>query len=201
MLAATVHVGNDRLRIGNQRRRYQFAGKTERLLANNFWECGVSFYFDATSFVHKTNHFDQARATKTMAWRKKGEGLALNCASKGKKAGVEGKTAHCFVPIACGEGVIACDQFFERLTPEKFADYVREQFPQIFSKSANAVGKYFLQDDDPVQNMYSAAAKRAFWEVDAMMFSMLARSPDLNPIENLFHLVSRQLEKTLWTWR
>ena len=59
-----------------------------------------------------------------------------------------------------GEGMIACDQFFECLTGEKFADYVREQFPQIFSKSANAIGKYFLQDGDPVQN--SAAAKRAF---------------------------------------
>ena len=175
------------------RRRYQFACKIKRLLPSNFWERGVSFYFDATSFVHKTNPFDQARATKTMAWRKKGEGLALNCTSKGKKAGVEGKTAHFFVSIAYGEGVIACDQFFERLTGEKFADYVREQFPQIFSKSANSVGKYFLQDGDPVQN--SAAAKRAFREVDAMMFSIPARSPDLNPIENLFHLVSRQLEK------
>ena len=28
-----------------------------------------------------------------------------------------------------------------------------------------------------------------------MMFSIPAHSPDLNPIENLFHLVSRQLEK------
>jgi hypothetical protein len=27
------------------------------------------------------------------------------------------------------------------------------------------------------------------------MFSIPARSPDLNPIENLFHLVSRQLTK------
>ena len=28
-----------------------------------------------------------------------------------------------------------------------------------------------------------------------MMFSILARSPDLNPIEILFYFVSRQLEK------
>ena len=27
-----------------------------------------------------------------------------------------------------------------------------------------------------------------------MMFAIPARSPDLNPIENLFHLVSKQLE-------
>ena len=164
--------------------RYQFACKIKRLLPAKFWKSGVSFYFDATSFVHKTNPFDQAQATKTMAWRKRGKGLALNCTSKGKKAGVEGKTAHLFVSMAYNKGVIACDQFFEHLTGQKFADYVREDFPQIFSKRANSIGKHFLRDGDPVQN--SAAAKRAL---------ILGRSPDLNTIENLFHLVSRQLEK------
>lgn len=98
------------------KRRCRFAQKIRRLLVDNFWESGISFYFDATSFVHKTNPFDQARATKSMAWRKRGEGLALNCTSKGKKAGVEGKTAHFFVSIAYGKGVIACDQYFQRLT-------------------------------------------------------------------------------------
>ena len=80
-------------------RRYQFARKTNKLTPRNLWENGISFYIDATSFVHKTNPFDQARCTKSMAWRKKGEGLALNCTSKGKKAGVEGKTAHFIVSI------------------------------------------------------------------------------------------------------
>ena len=54
-------------------RRYQFACKIKRLLPAKFWESGVSFYIDATSFVHKTNPFDQARATKTKAWIKRGE--------------------------------------------------------------------------------------------------------------------------------
>lgn len=58
-------------------RQYQFACKTKRLLPSNFWESGVSFYFDATSFVHKINSFDQAQATKTMAWRKKVRALLL----------------------------------------------------------------------------------------------------------------------------
>ena len=51
----------------------------------------------------------------------------------------------------------------------------------------------FLQDGDPVQN--SALAKRAFKYVGALVFSIPPRSPDLNPIENLFHFVSKQLEK------
>ena len=113
-------------------RRNRFAHKIRKLLPHNFWESGISFYLDGTSFVHKTNPFDQARATKSMAWRKRGEGLSLNCTSKGKKAGmegkkagVEGKTAHFLVSIAYGKGVIACDQYFERLTGERFSEYVR----------------------------------------------------------------------------
>ena len=128
-----------------------------------------------------------------LAWRKRGEGLALPCTSKGKKAGVEGRTAHFFVSIAYNKGVIACDQYFQRMNGESFSEYVRLNFPQIFAKSANSIVMRFLQDDDPVQN--SALAKRAFKDVGALVFSIPPRSPDLNPIENLFHLVSKQLEK------
>ena len=174
-------------------RKYQFARKIRRRLPEDFWKNGVSFYIDGTSFVHKTNPFDQARATKSMAWRKRGEGLALNCTSKGKKAGVQGRTAHFFVSIAYNKGVIGCDQYFQRMTGESFSEYVRLHFPQIFAKSANPIAKRFLQDGDPVQN--SALAKQAFKDVGAFMFSIPPRSPDLNPIENLFHLVSKQLEK------
>jgi hypothetical protein len=70
-----------------------------------------------------------------MAWRKGGEGLSSNCTSKGKKAGVEGKTAHFLVSIAYGKGVIACDQYFERLTGERFSEYVRLNFPRIFQEA------------------------------------------------------------------
>ena len=56
-------------------RRYRFAYKIRRLLPMNFLERGISFYFDGTPFVHKTNPFDQARATQSMAWRRKSEGL------------------------------------------------------------------------------------------------------------------------------
>ena len=174
-------------------RRYRFACKIRRLLPMNFWERGISFYFDGTLFVHKTNPFDQARATQSMAWRRKSEGLALNCTTKGKKAGVEGRTAHFFVAIAYGKGVVSCDQYFNRLKGENFADYVRLRFPQIFLDSANPTAKRFLQDGDPVQN--SAAARRAFQEVGAVTFVIPPRSPDLNPIENLFHLVSKQLRE------
>ena len=41
----------------------------------------------------------------------------------------------------------------------------------------------------------SAIAKQAFGQVGALKFAIPPRSPDLNPIENLFHLVSKQLTK------
>ncbi len=103
-----IPVRKDFLTQKDLARRHRFALKIRKLLPHNFWESGISFYLDGTSFVHKTNPFDQARATKSTAWRKRGEGLSLSCTSKGKKAGVEGKTAQFLVSIAYGKGVIAC---------------------------------------------------------------------------------------------
>ena len=49
-----------------------------------------------------------------------------------------------------------------------------------------------MQDGDPSQN--SAAARQAMDNVGARLFDIPARSPDLNPIDNLFHLVARKLD-------
>ena len=101
-----------------------------------------------------------------MARRKRGEGLSLNCTSKGKKTSVEGKAAHFFVSIAYGEGGRSCDQYFERLTGKTFAEYVRLHFPRIFQKlSANSSAKRFLQDGDPCQ--HNAITRRALKQVGA----------------------------------
>ncbi|CAB3978781.1 Hypothetical predicted protein [Paramuricea clavata] len=53
--------------------------------------------------------------------------------------------------------------------------------------------KLFLQDGDPRQN--SVAAKRALDDVNAKLFSIPPRSPDINPIENLFHLIQSKLDR------
>ena len=70
-----------------------------------------------------------------------------------------------------------------------------EIFPSAFEQSANAVTKHFLQDGDPSQN--SAVARRALDEIGAMIFAILPRSPDLNPIENFFHLFNMKLKKDI----
>ena len=50
-----------------------------------------------------------------------------------------------------------------------------------------------IKDGDPSQNSY--AAKMALKGCDADLLSIPARSADINPIENLFHLVRRELDR------
>ena len=89
------------------------------------------------------------------------------------------------------EGVVAAVPY-EKMTGEYFAQFLREHFETILDK-ANKKTRLFLQDGDPSQN--SCAAKEAMKDVKANLFSIPPRSPDINPIENFFHLVRRQLEK------
>ena len=42
---------------------------------------GISFCIDEAGFHHKYNPFDEAKSIKTLAWRKRDEGLERNCAN------------------------------------------------------------------------------------------------------------------------
>ena len=50
----------------------------------------------------------------------------------------------------------------------------------------------FLMDNDPSQT--SKAAQKAMENIEAKFLKIPARSPDLNPIENTFHLVKKSLD-------
>lgn len=173
--------------------RMKFAKNVKRLPNyNQLWRDKISFYLDGVGFVHKYNPKDQARSTRSMAWRKKGEGLHLFCTQKGKKAGTGGRMAHFIVAIAYGKGVICCQQYDGTITGKLFAKFIHQNFDRMFADSADPIGKQFLQDGCPSQN--SKAAKDAMDVVGATLFPIPARSPDLNPIENLFAAVNRQLD-------
>ena len=88
-----------------------------------------------------------------------------------------------------------CEQYEERFTGEYFANFIRDYFNEAFANSANANanGKLFLQDGDPRQN--SALAKKAMDDINARMFAIPPRSPDINPIENFFHLLQLKLNR------
>ena len=88
--------------------------------------------------------------------------------------------------------MISCEQYHSKLTGKMFAKFVKEHFSDVFENSANPRGKLFLQDGDPRQ--CSKVARKAMGDLGCRMFAIPPRSPDINPIENIFHLVRRQLQ-------
>ena len=173
--------------------RLKFARKVRRKLPENFWEESVGFYLDGASFTHNMNPFDQARAPKAMAWRKPGQGFDLGFTGKRSHEGTGGTVAHFMAAIAYGKGVIAAEQCHGRINAEKFSSFVHEHFASMFKKRTNPRGQLFLQDGDPSQN--SVKARSAWDEVGARKFTIPARSPDLNPIENIFPIVKCRLRQ------
>ena len=137
-------------------RRTKYARKMIREHSDNVWKQDICFYLDGSSFIHKTNPADQARAPMAKVWRKKNEGLKRGCTAKGKKAGSGGNAAHFMVCISYGKGVCFIEQY-EKLTGTYFAGFVKRNFREIFQSSCNPNGNGFLQDGDPSQN--SKAAK------------------------------------------
>lgn len=63
----------------------------------------------------------------------------------------------------------------------------------MFRKSGKHASKLFVQDNCPILNC--AQARKAIQEVDGLLFAIPKRSPDLNPIENVFNLVKRELKR------
>ena len=174
------------------KKRLQFCRKIKRLkLGCEFWQSGIAFYVDGTGFQYKSNPFDQARAPRAREWRLKGEGLSFGCTAKGKKEGA--RNANFMVAISYGKGAVLAKQYFGSITGQKFADIVSNEFPNAFAISSNPRGKLLLMDGCPRQN--SAIAKVAIDNINGRIMKIPPRSPDLNPIENFFHLVGKELSR------
>ena len=129
---------------------------------------------------------------KSRLWRKRGEGLSLT--TKGSKDLAGGKRLHLLVAILHGKGVI-CAEPYVKMDGPYFARFIRHHFPILFDitrKYGNANLKLFVMDNDPSQT--SAIARKALNNIRAKMQVIPARLPDLNPIENLFHIVRKKME-------
>lgn len=172
------------------KKRVKFARKMIRRPAD-FWCTDVAFYLDGVSFVYKTNPQDQGRAPKSRIYRKRSEGLSRSCTAKGKKEGTGGRYAKFVVAISHGKGVLVCERY-DHMNGEYFASFIDRTFEHIF-EDADKESNVFVQDGDASQN--SAAARQAMGRVRAQLLSIPARSPDLNPIENFFHTVSKTLKE------
>ena len=170
--------------------RVTFCQKAKRHgMGDDFWKYRIAFYLDGKGFEFKTNPMDQARAPRAREWRLRCEGLKLGCTAKGRKEGAV--NANFMVGISYDKGVVLCKQYVGTITGEKVAEIVNNCFPEALAKSIDPKGKRILQDGCPRQN--SKKAITAMDNVHAKILKIPARSPDLNPIENFFNLVSRKL--------
>lgn len=172
------------------RKRYKFAGTMKREFSIDVWTKQIAFYLDGVSFIHKTNPADEAKAPKGRIWRRANEGMDRGCTAKGSHEGSGGKVVKMMVAVSHGAGVVLCDQY-QKLDGQYFKDLVLREFPQMFKKARKGRSRLWLQDGDPSQN--SALARMAMRSIRAKLLSIPARSPDINPIENLFHLIKRKL--------
>ena len=112
--------------------------------------------------------------------------------AKGSKVGTGGKVAKMMVAITHGGGVIICERY-EKMDAEYFASFIDQHFDTMFERSAKGLTRLWLQDSDPSQN--NKRAREAMARCHCELLKIPLRSPDLNPIENIFHIASKKLEK------
>jgi len=165
--------------------------KSKYNLNEKFWTEQISMYLDGKGFMYKTNPLDQAKSPKSREWRKRSEGLDFGCTSKGSKEGVV--NANFMVAISYNSGVVLCQQYNGHITGEKMANIIKQKFKNAFEKSVNSNTRRLLMDGCPRQN--SKVALKALEDCGAMVFRIPPRSPDLNPIENFFGIISKHLQK------
>ena len=121
------------------------------------------------------------------------ENEVLKFTSKGKKVGHVGKVAHFMIGISYNKGVTVCEKY-EKMNGKYMESFVERNFDRLFEISVGDKERCFLQDGDKNQNC--ANARKAWTEkFKAEMFSILPRIQDLNPIENIFHLVQIKWER------
>ncbi|CAB3977409.1 Hypothetical predicted protein [Paramuricea clavata] len=75
-----------------------------------------------------------------------------------------------------------------------FAEFIGKHFDTCFAKCGRKKDdrRLFFMDND--QSQMSKAARKAIEKIEAEFHKIPARSPDLKPIENVFHLVKKCLK-------
>ena len=179
------------LSLEDLKERVSFAKQMVKKYPSKFWTHDVAFFLDAVHFVFKTQPLSHSSTPSSKIWRKRCEGLKRSCTAKGRKEGTGGKYVKILAAISYNKGFILCEPY-EQMTGEYFATFVRTHFNDMF-EDAGKDSYTWVQDGDRSQN--SAQAKQAMKDVNAHLLSIPPRSPDINPIENVFHLVQKKLRK------
>jgi len=153
----------------------------------SFWKNHVSFYLDAVSFSHKYRPYSNAGCPRSRAWMLPKEKLRLT--GKGNHEGTASRSVKYMVGISYQKGVVLLEHI-PALNGVWFKDFIKRTFNQGFLLSQKA-SRLFLQDNDPVQQ--SSAATKEWKTLGFEQVYIPPRSPDLNPIENLFNLTKKKL--------
>ena len=94
--------------------------------------------------------------------------------------------------ISYNKGVIA-GHAYEKVDGQFFENFVKANFASFFRKAEKEPSRLWLQDGDLSQN--AAGVKKALRKLIAELLSIPLRSPDLNPMENLFNSVRSDLSQ------
>ena len=169
--------------------RFKFARKILRKSSADFWEEGVEFCLEGTRFAHKRNFFTKPEAPRPINWKNSGQRFGSGFTGKCSHEGTGGNVTYFMAAIAYGKGGIAVKQYHERINAATISSFVCERLASIFKTRAKPRWKLFLLDGDPSQK--SVKARSAWDEVGTQKFTITRRSPDLNPIEHIFHIVKQ----------
>ena len=104
------------------------------------------------------------------------------------------RVAHFFYAFTYGKNMIIGEQYFGHIFGEPFADFVRENFKEMFLKGSNPKSKASLQDGDTSKN--NEKSKNAV-EVGARQCSIPTCNPNLNPIVDVCKNVKSELPMIL----
>ena len=96
--------------------------------------------------------------------------------------------------MAYGKGVVL-KEVCEKMDGQLFAQFIRTHFNIAIARSGpkRHGQRLFIMDNDPSQR--SKVAKRTLQDIEAELHEIPPRSPDINVIESIFHLLRMGLEE------
>ena len=181
------------LSVEDRKKRVKFARDALRKYGSQFWSDNVLLYLDGVSFVYKSNPYKEAASAHGKVYRRNNEGLMIT--GRGTKNLAGGKRIHFLVGISSGCGVVLLEEY-TKMDGHYFAKFVQNTLHKKLMELAELKGReelIFVMDNDPSQT--SRVALDAVEDCAIQFLSIPPTSPDINPIENVFHVVRSELRK------
>ena len=174
---------------------FKYAKKVKRRFSHHdcgshvLWTRRISMYVDGVEFAYKSSPYLHSKTPSAREWQLKNE--ALEFTTKGKKE--DEVQVKFLVGVGHNAGVVLCERLTGRMNGKYYTSIVRKCFRRALKKTMNPKAKRILVDGDSSQN--SKVVMITIQQINGKFLRIPARSPDLNPLENLFHLARENLNK------